>query len=267
MIEIYIVCACTTDYQNKVFIGGEVNDINLNAQGKQEAERTGIYLNEYRMQTPFDYLVCSPQKHATETAEIIGKYLQLDPNPADEVREKKLGIYSGCEEEVHMNPSILQAKLKHYQGKFEQLEHEMNNVHNEEEQIKIKNEAKMTMEKINTVDKLIKWLDVEKKFYSRYSDPVEIIEKFDKFVSRYTGFNNIETKSDIRTRIKLLIDFFITSGGKKFLVVSHPLYIKKFLEYIMNCCNLPLVIQPGSITYIKFNKIFQTISINNVDHL
>ena len=230
MIELFIICSCTTDNDiNKIISGGETN-ISLNDVGKEQATKLVNYFTKYH--NNIDLLISSNQSNAFETGDIIAKALNKQIYKESILDEKNLGIFNGVKET------------------------DLDNMEN-------------IVEPISSIDnKLREWLKLENKFYNKYTDQVDIALRFDKFVAKYSGFTGIESKTELKSRIKHLIDFILENQqDKKIIIVSHPLYIKNFLSYLMNACDLPIYIKAGSISYVRYDNNFKICLINDITHL
>jgi len=96
--EIYFVRHGETEWNEKGLGQGSRNDIPLNNKGREQANITGKYLNEYRQKDKkFDLVLASPLIRAKETAEIICKNIKYDINKIvymDELKEMDHGLLS-----------------------------------------------------------------------------------------------------------------------------------------------------------------------------
>jgi broad specificity phosphatase PhoE len=94
--EIYLVRHGETDWNVKGFCQGSRNDIPLNKLGKEQAIKTGKYLNKYRQRDgKFDLVLCSPLIRTRETCELICKkigYDLLKIKYMDELKENDKGL-------------------------------------------------------------------------------------------------------------------------------------------------------------------------------
>ena len=96
--EIYLIRHGQTDWNILGKSQGQEADIKLNEKGKEEAQKTGIYLKTYRINgNEFDAIYCSPLKRAKETAKIITKEINYSKDIIydNKLKEKKMGILSG----------------------------------------------------------------------------------------------------------------------------------------------------------------------------
>ena len=85
MIRIYIVSNGETDTNNESLI--QPDDTPLNLKGKEQAKKTGEYLNSRKHK--IDFILSSPLERSKETAQIIAKEvnytdnISYDPNLSD----------------------------------------------------------------------------------------------------------------------------------------------------------------------------------------
>ena len=98
MKEIYIIRHGETDWNNKGLSQGSRNNIKLNDNGKEQAKKTGKYLNKFRqIDSKFDVILSSPLDRAKQTSKIIAKEIGYDKNDIlyiDELIENDLGLLS-----------------------------------------------------------------------------------------------------------------------------------------------------------------------------
>ena len=95
--EIYIFRHGETDYNKKNIRQGCENDIELNNNGKQQAEKVGDYLKKYQSNKDFDLIISSGMIRATQTANIIAEKISY-VKPLliiDNLKEKCHGDISG----------------------------------------------------------------------------------------------------------------------------------------------------------------------------
>ena len=77
--EFYFIRHGETDWNVKGKLQGCESDIELNNLGKKQADKTGHYLNNYRLNSgTFDLIVSSGMKRTNETAKIIADALGYD---------------------------------------------------------------------------------------------------------------------------------------------------------------------------------------------
>jgi probable phosphoglycerate mutase len=77
--EIYLIRHGQTDLNKMDMYQGQEIDSLLNNDGRAQAEKTGKYLNEYRIKDkPFDCIYSSPMMRAKETCEIICKEINYN---------------------------------------------------------------------------------------------------------------------------------------------------------------------------------------------
>ena len=104
MTKVCLVRHGETDWNTRGILQG-VQDTILNAQGRVQAEATGIYLAENH--TDFDMLITSSLHRAKETATIINRHLHLPFQEVDAFRERSFGDAEGLsvEERQHKYPN------------------------------------------------------------------------------------------------------------------------------------------------------------------
>ncbi|UOQ85015.1 histidine phosphatase family protein [Gracilibacillus salinarum] len=90
MTNIYLVRHGETDWNALGKIQGQT-DIPLNNDGKSQADECGRYLQTLE----WDMLISSSLKRASETAQIINKYVQLPYVEMDAFKERRFGAAEG----------------------------------------------------------------------------------------------------------------------------------------------------------------------------
>lgn len=95
--KIFLVRHGETDWNKLKLSQGSRNDIKLNSAGKQQAQKTGEYLETKSIDDPFDLILCSPLKRAKTTAKIIAEVIRYDVEKIiymDELKEFDWGLTS-----------------------------------------------------------------------------------------------------------------------------------------------------------------------------
>jgi len=94
--QIYLIRHGETDWNLKGLCQGSRNDIPLNKTGKEQAAKTGKYLQQYRQRDgKFDLVLCSPLIRAKETCELICAKIGYDMDKIkymDELKENDKGL-------------------------------------------------------------------------------------------------------------------------------------------------------------------------------
>jgi len=125
MKEIYFIRHGETDW-NKLGLGqGSLNDIELNKTGVEQAEITGRYLRDFRMNDkPFDIIFSSPLKRTRSTAEIIAKNIGYDE---DKIKYMKIleEIDNGL---LSVGKNREEMLLDKFYDKYFELVEELNNI-------------------------------------------------------------------------------------------------------------------------------------------
>ncbi len=81
-----------TDFNKRdIFIG--ITDEPLNELGFQQAEKTGKYFASKRMK--FDLGLTSPLLRCTQTASVLKKFIPIEFNTENELKERNYGIFEG----------------------------------------------------------------------------------------------------------------------------------------------------------------------------
>lgn len=116
MKEIYLIRHGQTEWNKLDLAQGQEADIPLNADGKKEAKKTGLYLKNFRLlDKQFDCIYSSPMKRASETAEIIKSAIGFDKDIIydDDLKERKQGLLSGLskKDSLHLEYSKLKKQL------------------------------------------------------------------------------------------------------------------------------------------------------------
>lgn len=194
MKEIYIIRHGETDWNNKGLSQGSRNNIKLNKNGKEQAKKTGKYLNKFRqIDSNFDVILSSPMDRAKQTAEIIAKEIGYDKNNilyVDELIENDLGLLSIGKTKDELK------KDDFYDDYFNLID---------------------TIENIK--DK------VEKLLYEEKNKKM-----IDKILKKY----EIENEETVYKRIKKLLKMIDKFKYNKILIVTHSGFIADLNRYILN---------------------------------
>jgi probable phosphoglycerate mutase len=90
MVQLILVRPGCTDYDHQARIQGNL-DIPLSEDGKKQAAKAADALRIYAPTA----LYCSPSNCSEETAECIGKVLELKPKPIERLGNVDLGLWQG----------------------------------------------------------------------------------------------------------------------------------------------------------------------------
>ena len=194
MKEIYIIRHGETDWNNKGLSQGSRNNIKLNDNGKEQAKKTGKYLNKFRqIDSKFDVILSSPLDRAKQTSKIIAKEIGYDKNDIlyiDELIENDLGLLSIGKTKDELKND------KFYDDYFNLID---------------------TIENIK--DK------VEKLLYE---------EKNRKMINKILKKYEIENEETVYKRIKKLLQMIEKFKYNKILIVTHSGLIADLNRYILN---------------------------------
>ena len=95
MIPLYIVRHGETDLNNDSDTSQDRirswRDVPLNKEGRAEAKKAAEELKKYNIEV----IYCSDLSRAKETAQIIGKILDIEPTPSEKLRPWNLGEFTG----------------------------------------------------------------------------------------------------------------------------------------------------------------------------
>lgn len=110
-MEFYIIRHGETNFNKEGRVQGQEIDEKLNEMGREQAKKTGIYLQSHK---PFDIIISSPLKRAMETANIIAAVIGYDKANIkydDRISEGKMGLFAGTTRE---ESDILEEKIPGY---------------------------------------------------------------------------------------------------------------------------------------------------------
>jgi broad specificity phosphatase PhoE len=175
--EIYFVRHGETEWNNLGLSQGSKNDIELNNKGELQAQKTGIYLHDKRLESGnFDLILSSPLKRAKKTAKIIAKEVGYTNKIIylDELIEGDLGLTAIGKTNQEMMDDA-------FYDEFYKL-----------------------MEEYSKKDKIDRLESMNGEY------PNVFIEKY-----------KIESFENVRSRVKVIIDYIKNCSHKKIIIVSH----------------------------------------------
>ena len=241
--EIYLIRHGETDWNNLGLGQGSRNDIVLNKTGKEQAQYTGKYLKDYRIQNKnFDLVLCSPLLRTKETAEIICNNIDYDVNKIvyyDELVETDQGLLA-------VGKSFEELKKDKFYDDFMKLDEKLNKIKDPIEHNIMLNKYKLN-DKINKKYEL----ETDKHLLQRCKKIMNIINKSNKkkiLIISHGG-------TIIDGFIKLLFNVNNIMVNKKFGDNCHITYIIKsnyMPRYIM-------LSNPNTLHFDIYNKNYSKI--------
>jgi broad specificity phosphatase PhoE len=232
--EIYFIRHGKTIWNDLGKTQGQEADIELNKEGIKQAEKTGSYLKNFRLNKKFDCVLSSPLKRCKKTSKIICSHIDFDKSKIiymDEIMEVKKGSISGLT--------------------------------NEDELMKELNQ--LAKDKITAIQDPIEKYKIEL--------PINNDKFFDKIVKDNSlSIEGVETYNELLDRVNHLIKYLKTTNKQKILVITHSGYLEILLKIIFNLSTLPLGNMSNgkncSICYCTYkNNIFTMVSPQNTEHL